>query len=201
MIDQISQAISSSLILRGAINENERDLFSYGAFLIISNAMTLATALLIGFVSHRFVETLVFMFTFVLLRSLTGGYHSKTFVKCYIYFLGIIVIHLLILFLSQLIPFWLITCYYLGAALLSGIIIRAIAPVDHENAPIKSIKKSMYKRIALGVLILETISSLLLLQLTSQYFLALSISTSNLVVSILLIIGDKNRKSQISNQH
>lgn len=113
MIDHISQAISSNLVLRGAINENERDLYSYGAFLLISNAMTLVTALLIGFVSHRFVETLVFITSFVMLRSFTGGYHSKTFFKCYVYFLGIIAIHILILNLSQIIPFWLIRCYCL----------------------------------------------------------------------------------------
>ena len=201
MIDHISQAISSNLVLRGAINENERDLYSYGAFLLISNAMTLVTALLIGLVSHRFVETLMFITSFVVLRSFTGGYHSKTFFKCYVYFLGIIAIHILILNLSQIIPFWLIRCYCLGAVLLSGFVIRVMAPVDHENAPIHATERPAYKRIALGLLIVETICSLLFLILPSHFLLAVSVSTSLFVVSILLIIGDKNRKSKISNQY
>jgi len=87
--------------------------------------------------------------------------------------------------------------YCLGAVLLSGIVIRVMAPVDHENAPIHATERPAYKRIALGLLIVETICSLLFLILQSHFLLAVSVSTSLFVVSILLIIGEKNRKSEI----
>ncbi|WP_161783541.1 accessory gene regulator B family protein [Paenibacillus tyrfis] len=62
--------------------EFDVDEIRYGLSVRIAFALVIISTLLIGFLSERVVETTLTIFSFWLLRNLTGGFHLKSLTLC-----------------------------------------------------------------------------------------------------------------------
>ncbi len=76
--------LSRRLVERGIIKEEEQEIYQFG----IRNGMIIwlnvLTAFLIGLVTEKLFIVAVFIISFMVLRSYTGGYHSDSRIFCYI---------------------------------------------------------------------------------------------------------------------
>lgn len=82
MIRKLSALISSRFIKNNIISENAKEVYQYGIEITISSFIGFTITCIIGLLLHAFIQTMIFYITFVLLRSMTGGYHAKTYLKC-----------------------------------------------------------------------------------------------------------------------
>lgn len=171
------------LIEFGTIKENDKELYAYGlqqGFFIIGNVLT---TIVIGFIFEMVWQSILFMVTYLPLRSFAGGYHAKTQLQCYLFSM---MLTSAVLLAIRFIPWTNIMC--LGLGLFAGAIIFILGPVEDSNKPLDSIEVATYKKRARVILVSELSVMLLMLGLELNQ-IPPCISTSLFALSGMLVLG------------
>lgn len=140
MIHGLANKMASVFVVHGESSEENKDIYVYACEAIISAIVNVFVALLISLMFGRVVEGFIFISTFALLRSYTGGYHAETHLNCIIMFN--VLLSLAISFLS----FGINTTASLVISTISLIGIYCLSPIDHENKPLDDIMRSNVKK-------------------------------------------------------
>lgn len=74
----IAEHITQKLIASSVIEEGDRELYSYGFFLLLSSVLYLVVAVIFGSAFGILWESIVFYLLFSILRRYAGGIHAKT---------------------------------------------------------------------------------------------------------------------------
>ena len=82
MLNKMAVKITDKLVLKKIVSDDMADIYIYGFELLISFFFSTIGVLIIGIILGRFLQTLMFLATFILLRSFTGGYHANTYAVC-----------------------------------------------------------------------------------------------------------------------
>ena len=82
MIGKLSDKLTLALIRRGQIDADERELYAYGFFILLSDLFFGIIACLIGAVCGVILEAILFYIAFRCIRQYAGGYHAKTETRC-----------------------------------------------------------------------------------------------------------------------
>lgn len=177
------------------------DFYRYGLEITISTILNFVLVLLIGIVTQHLIESVVFLFTFILLRVFSGGYHANTYFRCNLLmccsFLVSVLIYDFILkyaFTLNKISFLFITI----SLLLFFPVIIAFCPVEHINKPINSESKRKRMKIItiiIGV-VFSTIGSILIYR---NINIGVMILLTQILVSVL-IIAAKLKKGGTSHE-
>lgn len=64
-------------------SETKQSVYVYGFELLLSTIFSASSILIISAVLDKFLWGLVFLIIFVLFRMVCGGYHAKTYARCY----------------------------------------------------------------------------------------------------------------------
>lgn len=160
MINKLSSLISSKFVEHNIISKSVKDVYRYGIEITISSIIGFVITCLIGLLFRMLMQTMLFYVIFILLRSMTGGYHAKTYLKCNFIFS---IITLFIVTFSKAayemqISFGILTLLFLP----SIAIFIWIAPVENVNKPIKAEKRVYWKSISIVTSVLLYLLSLLL---------------------------------------
>lgn len=160
MINKLSFLISSKFVEHNIISKSVKDVYRYGIEITISSIIGFVITCLIGLLFRMLMQTMLFYVIFILLRSMTGGYHAKTYLKCNFIFS---IITLFIVTFSKAayemqISFGILTLLFLP----SIAIFIWIAPVENVNKPIKAEKRVYWKSISIVTSVLLYLLSLLL---------------------------------------
>lgn len=172
------------------------DFYRYGLEVTISTVLNFVLILLIGITTQHFIESFVFLFTFVLLRTCAGGYHANTYFGCNLImctsFLCLIIIY-----------DFIIAKINFSFAIISFVLFLSIAvafcPVEHINKPINNEnKRKKLKLITIIVgFVFSTIGSILIYQ---NINIGVIILLSQILVSVL-IIAEKIRKGGVAHEN
>lgn len=81
----ITERITNKLVINDVITTDNKELYRFGLQQGILMIFNIATFMGIGIVLNMVWESIIFLLTFIPLRSNAGGYHAKTQVKCYLY--------------------------------------------------------------------------------------------------------------------
>ena len=185
MINKLSSLISSKFVEHNIISKSVKDVYRYGIEMTISSIIGFVITCLIGLLFRMLMQTMLFYVIFILLRSMTGGYHAKTYLKCNFIFS---IITLFIVTFSKAayemqISFEILTLLFLP----SIAIFIWIAPVENVNKPIKAEKRVYWKSISIVTSVLLYLLSLLLYK--SQHTLEATVIVITIFsVSILCMI-------------
>lgn len=79
MLNRIVNSLSE-----GIDSEYERGMIRYGVEIIFLKTIFIVSALIMGVVLNKMDYVIVFLMAFIPLRSLVGGYHAETRLKCFI---------------------------------------------------------------------------------------------------------------------
>ena len=82
MLNKMAVKITDKLVMKKIVSDDMADIYIYGFELLISFFFSTIGVLIIGIILGRFLQTLMFLATFILLRSFTGGYHANTYAVC-----------------------------------------------------------------------------------------------------------------------
>lgn len=185
MINKLSSLISSKFVEHNIISKSVKDVYRYGIEITISSIIGFVITCLTGLLFRMLMQTMLFYVIFILLRSMTGGYHAKTYLKCNFIFS---IITLFIVTFSKAayemqISFGILTLLFLP----SIAIFIWIAPVENVNKPIKAEKRVYWKSISIVTSVLLYLLSLLLYK--SQHTLEATVIVITIFsVSILCMI-------------
>lgn len=185
MTTRIAAYITNRMLALSVIEEDDRELYCYGFFLLITRSFFFLVTAITGFLSGVLFESLVFYGMFMLLRTYAGGVHAKTERQCTV--LTTIALSASILGIKamgqafgMLVPIAMLTFGSISIALLS--------PLDTQEKPLDKTEKKHYRLICLILVALCIISSIIsrLLLLNSVYY---PIVASVFLEGVLLGIG------------
>lgn len=185
MIHILSSLISDQFLRHDIISKDAKDVYTYGVEIIISSIIGLIITIMMGIFFNCLIQSMIYYVIFVALRSMTGGYHASTYLKCNIVFSSISLFTLLFSKAASSIKLsiGIITLFFLPAIAT----FLWLAPIENSNKPIEK-KKRIYWKVTSVLLSVFLYILSILLYINSHIFEAAVIIITVFVVSILCII-------------
>lgn len=188
MFAKISERVVNHLICKSIIKYDDHDIYQYGLNRFFTICLNIITILILGIIFNLVLQGIIFAFSFMALRTYTGGYHSKTPVRCYITTSISIIITLAVI---KFIPINRFIC--LGLLIFSCLLIMLLSPIGCSNKPLDEIEIVVYKRRAVIICIAEASVALILLALNFS-LIYLPIVFAHTLIGIALILGIKQNQ-------
>ncbi len=189
MSGNLSEHLVKNLVKENIIPAADEELYQYGftqaAFLLLN----IGTTLLIGVILNAFWESVVFLLSYIPLRSYAGGYHAESPKMCY---LLSILLTTATLCGIRLIAWNNEACFLtvIGASA----IILFLAPVENHNKPLRPTEKTVYK-VRTRIITVALIGVTVISWVFSIPKLMACIAMSMAVLAIVLLFGLKRGNS------
>lgn len=186
----LTERITDILVNNEIIIAENRNLYAYGLQQGLLMIFNIATILGIGIMLNMVWESIIFLLTFVPLRSNAGGYHAKTQLRYYLYSVAMITATLVGI---KIVPWTGVIC--LSLTVVAGTIIFFLAPVEAVNKPLGQVEKAVYKkrtRVSLVLFVFLVLLFCYIGQLTSSVCIMMGI----LVVSIMVVLGRMSNRQR-----
>ena len=194
MLDVLSNEISDQLITNNIINEKDKEIYVFGIYQLIGFVFNIISSVAIFLILGKLREGLVFSFSYFILRSYAGGFHSKSTFKCYI--ISIFLICGAVVFMNTVYN----SVFLWGIYLIINLLIYLCSPIDTENKRLDDIERKVYgfktKKILFVLLVLNVCLAIL-----HYSWINVSIITAVLFEGVMLIIGIiSNNLNRISKE-
>lgn len=189
MQKKLSRIIVKRAFDNGIIEKEDIEEYIYGISIFLSVALNVISACVIGVMMKMLVEILMFITFFKLLRSYTGGSHSKTAFKCYIS--SCVMYVAVLILLKYFIPLFnrsILTVI----TVISAVILFIISPVDAVNKQLDDKEREVFRkkarfRIITFLLIFMTLHYLNI----KTYYWSNVIAISFFAVCVFAIVGKR----------
>lgn len=194
MLQKISCAIVKKFELFGIVNNDNREIYLFGANQLLMLLINLISMIFIGILFHQTAQCLLYMALFIPLRSYSGGYHACSSHRCYVYSMICIAAAMLVIKLNFL---NFAICY--GIALVCGAIIFKLTPVEDQNKPLDDVEIIHYRVRSQVVLVIEGL--FLIASLTLKWKTSVVCTTlAFLTLCLMLVFGKiKNLKLKVKS--
>jgi accessory gene regulator B len=143
-----------------SIDGQKAEIINYGLYLWITDIIKLIAILSTAYFLKIFIQTIIFLISFGILRTFTGGSHAKTFFGC-------LISYALITFGTVYLSIWLSSfinplIIYMILIPFCTLVVYFLVPSDHENKPVTSKKqRKRLKIISYIILFTEFLASIL----------------------------------------
>lgn len=144
---------------RGLLLNEEKGVYRYGYILLLETFINCMVSLLIGLVMKDMISVLIFLFTFIPLRSYAGGYHADKVWKCILLSNFCIVF---VILLARVIDMLNYVNVLKNIDVFIDIIIFLLSPVDSDKKTLSNNERKVYKRIVFYILAFQVVFSVLL---------------------------------------
>lgn len=185
MISKLSAQITKGLLKKNIISDEEKELYDYGLFMMISYVAFFFISVLFGIALNILLPSILFYISFCLVRNFSGGIHANSEIKCDI--LTTISIFISELLIKICIDYRLVKIAF-AMLIISVVCLCTIKPVATSQKEINEQEKSCFHRkviifsfIFLSLAILS--AKLKFYNITVSFSMGLSLS------NILLILG------------
>lgn len=194
MINNLSALLTDKLLAKGSITEDERELYIYGFFMLLSHIMYFVLACIFGILFKCFIESIIFYIAFQFIRRYAGGYHAATETRCEILSTLSIFVSTGIIKLSKIHDFKTIL---LIITLISVVIIFILCPLDTPEKPLSDKEFKYFRKISWIVLFIIVVAIIVTYCFNIEFVL-LPCCMSLILESILLTSGkfQKNLKKR-----
>lgn len=185
MISKISSKIADILIKHSAIENESKELYIYGFFILLSQILYFIITVAIGIVFNIIIESIIFYIAFQFIRKYAGGYHASTEARCEILTTLSIIISLSVIKLSGTYDFVklliIISCF-------SAICIFILCPLDTVEKPLSDKELKHFRKISWLILLIIILFIILAYCFKISLILA-PLCMSLILESVLLIAG------------
>lgn len=155
-MEQLANRIAVFFMQKKLITAEETPIYSYCFEAVLSMVVSWGSILAIALLSNTLWVTACYIGSFCLLRSVVGGYHASTHLRCYLLSVGAYLLFLLAQFYLPT-QYVSVICYLL--AVFSVAVLLKLAPLEHPNNPFtpqsyQQFHKRMLLFLALFIIIL-----------------------------------------------
>ena len=182
MLSKVCNKIVNLLIQNHIIQKDDREIYYFGLYQMISFIFNTITTLVIVSFFNMYIEGLLFCVFYYLLRCYGGGYHSKSVIVCYILSILLIIAVLCITIKIKL----------------SMLFVFFVSPVETSTKKLDEKEKNVYQGKTKVILIVGIIVIVLML-IKGFYQGVISMSLSIIIEAFMQVIGlidNKCRKQQ-----
>jgi len=199
MITSLAQIITGCLVRNKIIDNTKLDIYIYGFEIMISNIICFGIGLLIGAVFSEFLECIVFLTVFVLLRRYCGGYHAETYLVCDTIFTANILLVMTILKVMSVYPIYV----HFIIAVVSIVSAVMLAPVENKYKPLTIHEKKKHKSYAAVISLSMIIISSVLFFINFKFAAVIDMASISVALSMIIEVlkkgSENNEKRKKSN--
>lgn len=193
MIQRLTDKITNAWIGTD-IDKEDWEVYQFGIGIIVSTVLEMATILILGVLFKQFLGTCLFLLCFLMLRTNIGGYHAKSYERCYIV---MILTYLGAYTCIALTPLQWIWPAIIVIAVVSFIGVVFLGPIDNENKRWEAERTERAKRTSIAISLLEIVASIAIAIAFPQYIkLSFWIMLSLLSTVVLLLIAHLQARKQ-----
>ncbi|MFV0393971.1 MAG: accessory gene regulator ArgB-like protein [Coprobacillaceae bacterium] len=136
MVTYLSTTITDFLISNDIIDQSQYKIYHYGVLTLLVNLISVIEILVLGLITNTLYIAIIYMISFVILRSFAGGFHFKHYIPCNVTYGCIYLLcSYSYLHISNNEVILNVIC------LLSLLVIYVMSPVVHINKPLDEHKK------------------------------------------------------------
>lgn len=195
MINNLSVYFTEKLLSNGTINDEDKELYIYGLFMLLSQLMFFIITCIFGLILKCILESIIFYIAFQFIRKYSGGYHASTETRCEISTTLSILACIVLIRLSKTYDFQIAL---VTITVISAISIFCLCPLDTPEKPLSDKEFRYFRKISWLILFV------IITVITVSYIFKLSIiivpcCLSLILESILLALGKIKRVSQKNN--
>ncbi len=144
MITALSGRVTEVLVSAGVIPGEERELYSYGFFMLFSQVLFLVVSMVFGLLWHVLLGSVLFFLQFACIRGYAGGVHAEKERDCLLF-------TTLSLFLSvagiRLLREWGARIPAIGISAVCAVLILWLSPLESAEKPLTSSERRRYWKI------------------------------------------------------
>ena len=192
MISAIADRISEEMLHEGLILEEDRDLYRYGFFLLISRGIFFVIAGIAGALVGNLWDSIFFYILFSLLRGYAGGLHADREAVCLFSTTASLFLAAKIIFCLRRGNYVILSC---GVLVVCSALVLLIAPLDSDSKPLGESEMRHYRKVTRLLTLLMNLSSFVWLMAGYPPFLFISCVVTG-VEAVLLILGKAKRRWQ-----
>lgn len=189
MISKLSNLITQNLLKRKIISDDEKELYDYGLFMMISYVVFFLISMLFGIALNIPFSSILFYISFCLVRNYAGGIHANSELKCDI-------ITTVLIFISEITIKIFISYCFVNIAfvmlIISSICLCVIKPVSALQKEISQQEKMLFHKKVILLTVTFLIISVISITLGINSIL-ISFSLGLSLANTLLIIGKLQR--------
>lgn len=184
MLSSIAEEISLRLVADRLIPIDKMKYYTYGIELVLNNFLIFLTIAVISLLTDKIFISFVYILTYCPIRNYVGGYHCKTYQKCY---LTTLILYVSMLFFNQYLSTNRLTIsFILFAITIPAILI--LSPVDYGNGAISKDERKTYRQKS-AMLIAIAIVGFVLAIVLQHTEIAFAISWGIFIVFILMLLS------------
>ena len=141
----LAKKITQWLLKTGAIAEREEELYEYAVFSFLFSLFPLCLVMIIGGISGMFIEGILMILPFMMIRKFSGGYHLNSSVVCFISSTLLLSTSLaLIGLINSLGSYDILLC----AAVMNALQIFVYSPIDSKKRKLSKKEQEVFREIA-----------------------------------------------------
>ncbi len=185
MISKLSNQITKNLLKRNVISDEEKELYDYGLFMMISYIVFFLISILFGIILNILFSSILFYISFCLLRNFAGGIHANSEIKCdIITTVSILISEILI---KIFIDYGLVSLAFVMLIIFS-VCLCVFKPVTTSQKEVSQQEKLYFHKKVIVLTVLALIISTMSMIL-GIYSITIALSIGLSLASILLIFG------------
>lgn len=179
----LTDKIINGMEKRKRFDPQRKNIYRCGINQMLNMLLNIVTFFVIGLVFNKIVETIIFTFAYIPLRSYAGGFHASTPFRCWI--ISAIMLICVFSFMILVNP----NVYVYDTMGLSAVfLIILLSPVEDKNKPLDAIEIKVYKKRTIIILFTE-IASVIVLKLSNLTELSSMIEITFVTLTIMIIFG------------
>lgn len=168
------------------INNKNKDVYLYGFEILISTLVYTLIFFFTALLTNTMLSSFVFWIGFYILRTLSGGYHAKSYLSCHVLFF---INHIIFIITLYCIPNQYKALVAIIMIIISTLLVLLFSPVDHPNKPFINNEKQRFKILSnlyiIGVSIIFVVLYVISVELLINYSMSFAIGTLSAAISLL----------------
>ncbi len=196
MLNESADLLVSLLEKYHCLSDEERPVYVYGFELLISTLSSMTTIFCISLLINNLCYALFFFLFFFTLRLSTGGYHAKTYLKC---FITTNIIFISTILLTELALFLEIKRVFPILVTISTAIVWIFSPIINNNHPCSDETYIKNKTKARFLSALYSLIFIYIYYFTSFDDIAINSAWHLIMVSVMIIIEKIKTYGEVKN--
>lgn len=196
MINKLAHKIVTNMLKENIINGKQTQFYEYAFIIKAESAITILSILTLSLIYKLIGPTIIFLVFFLELRKRTGGFHAKTFFRCFI--MSNIIIYV---FFALIYPILIIQEMKLifVSSTVAFIVIYSICTVNHPNWNLSNKEYKQMKIMSRYLICLEyfAVSISIALGIDKSYIIMMSFAIILCAASIVVSIINIKRRTRI----
>lgn len=185
MILKLSSQTTKYLLKKNVISDEEKELYEYGLFMIISYIVFFLISILFGIVLDIPFSSILFYISFCLVRNFAGGIHANSEIKCNI----ITTVSILIseILIKVFIDYSLVNISFV-MLIISSICLCVIKPVATSHKKISQQEKLHFHKKVIVLTVFALIIAAISL-IINVYSITISLSVGLSLANVFFVTG------------